>query len=59
MLVVLIIFIASFILALGFGSMAYIAKVKWRDLERTQRYAMIAIIFTIVFMVVGMYLMPE
>jgi len=49
----------SFTLALGFGTLAYVAKVRWKDIEKTQRYAFLAIIFTIIFMVVGILTMPD
>ncbi len=56
--IVLLTLLVSFILALGFGTYAHIAKTKWRDIEKTQKYAFLAIIFTIIFMIVGIMTLP-
>ena len=48
--IVAIIMIFSFISAMGFGALAWIAKHVWRDIRQTRLFAYMGIIFTMIFM---------
>jgi len=59
LLIVFLVLVISFVLSLLFGALAYIAKTKWLDIEKTQKFAALAILFTIIFMVLGIATMPD
>lgn len=49
----------SFIGAFVFGWLTWVAKHVWQSKTKTQLFALIAIIFTIMFMIVGISMVPE
>lgn len=46
-----LIMILTFILALGFGFLAWVARNYWHDIRQTRFFAYLGIIFTFIFMV--------
>ncbi|MCI0497036.1 MAG: hypothetical protein L0Z54_01915 [Thermoplasmata archaeon] len=52
--VVGLIIILSFILALGFGFLSWVARNHWRDLRQTRFFAYLGIVFTLIFMIMVM-----
>jgi len=41
----------AFVLSLFFGFLTWIAKYKWNDKTKTQLFGLLAVIFTIIFMI--------
>ncbi len=51
------IMVISFIGALYFGAMAHVAKYSWFDVKRTGQFSLLAIIFTISFVILAWVLL--
>lgn len=49
----------SLFMAVVFGILSMIAKNYWHDKKTTQRFAFIAIIFTIIFIIISWTILPE
>ena len=49
-----IVILLSFVMALGFGFLSWVARNYWRDMRQTRFFAYLGIVFTLIFMLLVM-----